>query len=388
VLHHYESGPDAMLAVDQQGIIRRANGFALALLGYSPGELVGSPLDCVLPDRFRESHRVHVERYFHNPYARHLPLGANLVARRRDGREIGVDISIVPLETPEGTLALAVLRPHSPPEEEKALRERLDFESLITDVTAHVVVATPGDIDRALLQALDRLRTAVQVDRAVLLEYAEDWSAALLTHVSYGDGVPPIPEKVDVRNLFPWCDRRLQSGETVFIPDVAALPPEAEQDRANFQRLTAAAVLIVPIFPAAGFRHAIVVDTARKPRNWPVSLAPRMRLLGEIMVNALQRSRHAAELARTVEKPKSLKERPESENLYLRDAVAPQVVPEGIVATGPAMAGAVELAHRVAPTSSAVLLLGRLLVAVNCAALPASLVESELFGAPPHPPGP
>jgi len=283
----------------------------------------------------------------------------------------------------------------------RSLHERLDFEALITNVTAGVVVATPEDIDTALLSALERFRLAIAADRTVLLEYAEDWSAAHITHVAYGDGVPPIPEKVNVRELFPWTDGRLQAGETVDIPDVSALPEDAAVDRANFGRLTAAALLIVPIFPADGFRHVLVADTAWKPREWPVELEPRMKLLGQIMVNALARARHARDLGRALAEVSALKDRLESENLYLRDVVGPKASLDGIVATSPAMASVVELVERVAPTDSAVLLLGetgtgkemlaraihrlsrrrdRLVVAVNCAALPASLVESELFG--------
>ena len=290
---------------------------------------------------------------------------------------------------------------HLATEVERGLRERLEFEELITDISARVVVATPETIDQALREALERLRSAVGADRAVFFEYADDWSSGLITHVACGEGVPPLPERVNVKDLFPWVDGQLRSGKTVHIPDVSAMPAEAAPDRAAFQQMVTATLLIVPIVSPRGFSHAVIVDTAWQPRSWPPLLEPRIRLLGEVMVSARLRSRHEVQLARAVEELEALKDRLESENLYLRDAIARPDPVEGIVARSGAMAGVVELVHRVAPTDSAVLLLGetgtgkellaraihrlsprrdRLLVAVNCAALPASLVESELFG--------
>src|SRR5262249_12279671 len=157
---------------------------------------------------------------------------------------------------------------------------RLEFEALITDVSARGVVATPETIDEALHDALERLRVAVGADPAGFLEYAHDWAAGPLTPVAHRDRVAHIPHPVNIRQLFPWADGRLQAGETLFIPDVAALPPEAETDRASWRQTTTAALLIVPIFPSDRFRHAIVVDSAWKARSWPAALAPRMRLLG------------------------------------------------------------------------------------------------------------
>ena len=102
-------------------------------------------------------------------------------------------------------------------EVERSLRERLDFEALITDVTARVVAATPETIDAALLEALEELRVAVGADRAVLLEYSEDLSSSFITHVAYRAGVSRVPERVDMRALFPWSNNRIAAGETVTL---------------------------------------------------------------------------------------------------------------------------------------------------------------------------
>ena len=141
-------------------------------------------------------------------------------------------------------------------EVERSLRERLDFEALITDVTARVVAATPETIDAALLEALEELRVAVGADRAVLFEYSEDLSSSFITHVAYRAGVSRVPERVDMRALFPWSNNRIAAGETVIVRDALELPPEAAVDRENLQRLGGRAFLVVPIFPTGGgFRH-------------------------------------------------------------------------------------------------------------------------------------
>jgi PAS domain S-box-containing protein len=397
----YDASPEPTVVVGADGVVHRANQALLDLLGHARADVEGHPLERLLPGRLRDAHREHVARFFRGPYERRLPAGSGLVVRCRDGSELKVDVALAPLVAGGEPRARAVLKPHGLADEAQALRERLDFEALITDVTALVVVATPEDIDTAILKALERLRVGVGADRIVLVEYSEDWDAARLTHVAYGEGVPRLPEKVDIQKLFPWCDRQLQAGETVFVPEVAALPPEAEVDRESFRKMTTAALLLVPLLAAEGFRHALAVDSAYLPRAWPIGLAPRIRLLGEIIVDAQRRARHTERLTRVCRELQELKDRLETENLYLRDRLAPASTLDGVVAASPRMARVVELVQQVAPLDSTVLLLGetgtgkemlaraihrlsrrrdRLLVAVNCAALPELLVESELFG--------
>ncbi|HVL48856.1 MAG TPA: PAS domain S-box protein [Candidatus Thermoplasmatota archaeon] len=105
-----ESAPDAILAVDRSGRIALANGRAEALFGYSKDEFPGVAIEHLVPERFRDTHASHRARYGRDPRLRPMGEGLDLWARRRDGTEFPVEISLSPLETPRGPLVIAVVR--------------------------------------------------------------------------------------------------------------------------------------------------------------------------------------------------------------------------------------------------------------------------------------
>ena len=102
--------PDALVIVDRNGNIVLVNGQTEAVFGYARSELLGQPLELLLPQRFHAAHASHRERYFSAPRARPMGIGLNLVGRRKDGTEFPVEISLNPLLL-DGTLhALGAVR--------------------------------------------------------------------------------------------------------------------------------------------------------------------------------------------------------------------------------------------------------------------------------------
>lgn len=107
----FEQAPDAIIVVDTQGRIVRVNTQAEMMFGYSRAELVGQPLELLLPGRFREQHVAHRLGYITQPRLR--PMGAaglELLGRRKDGHELAVDIMLSPLLIAERELVIAVVR--------------------------------------------------------------------------------------------------------------------------------------------------------------------------------------------------------------------------------------------------------------------------------------
>ena len=105
-----ESAPDAMVVVDRRGTIVMVNGQAQRLSGYSRGELLGHAVELLVPERFHPRHVGHREGYFAAPSTRPMGAGLELYVRRRDGSELPAEISLSPLETPEGVLVTAAIR--------------------------------------------------------------------------------------------------------------------------------------------------------------------------------------------------------------------------------------------------------------------------------------
>ena len=105
-----EAAPDAILEVDREGKIVLANRVAESLFGYSREELLAMDVDALVPDAMRGGHAAHRAEYWNHPETR--PMGVNLVlsARRRDGSDIPVEISLSPVKSEDGFRVTAIIR--------------------------------------------------------------------------------------------------------------------------------------------------------------------------------------------------------------------------------------------------------------------------------------
>ncbi len=103
----FEAASDAILIVDQSGVITSANRKTEEMFGYPREALMGQPLEMLLPERLRGRHIGHRAAYFQEPHVRPMGRGLDLVARRGDGSEFPVEISLSYMETEDGLRALA-----------------------------------------------------------------------------------------------------------------------------------------------------------------------------------------------------------------------------------------------------------------------------------------
>ncbi len=97
-----ELAPDAMLVVDERGLIVLLNAQAESLFGYPRTELLGLAVEVLIPDRFRQAHMSHRESYLDDPRVRAMGVGQQLYALRRDGAEFPVEVSLSPVATGNG----------------------------------------------------------------------------------------------------------------------------------------------------------------------------------------------------------------------------------------------------------------------------------------------
>jgi len=104
-----DAAPDAMIIIDSSGATRFANRQVSSLFGYTYDEIVGHPVEMLIPERFRARHVGHRE---HDRSVRLRPMGAGLelYGRRKDGTEFPVEISLSPIEHEQGALVAAAIR--------------------------------------------------------------------------------------------------------------------------------------------------------------------------------------------------------------------------------------------------------------------------------------
>jgi transcriptional regulator with GAF, ATPase, and Fis domain len=203
-------------------------------------------------------------------------------------------------------------------------------------------------------------------------------------------------------SLVPWAARKLADDRGTFsFATIDDLPAEAAVDKQTMQMWKVRSGLYIPIAALRSSEYSLGISSAEAGRNCPEEYIPRLRLLGEMFVNALERSMGERLLRERLEEIERLKLQLEKENVYLREEIKSGQGFQKIVGSSDALQYVSFRVQQVAPTDATVLILGetgtgkgmaahaihelsarrdRPMITVNCAALPANLIESELFG--------
>lgn len=104
-----ESAPNALIMVDAHGTIALVNSQAEDLFGYTRVELLGKPIEMLVPERYRTQHSEQRSGFFHHPSKRAMGAGRDLYGLRKDGSEVPVEIGLTPIRMPEGACVLAAV---------------------------------------------------------------------------------------------------------------------------------------------------------------------------------------------------------------------------------------------------------------------------------------
>ena len=292
------------------------------------------------------------------------------------------------------------------PGQDSSIHEGLAFERLLADLSARFVSLAPFEVDQEIEQGLRLIVQALDVDRASLMEFSEDGSELTFTHQwvreSFRNDVRRAVRKL-VNEETPWYLEKLLQGETLAYSRLPEeLPDEAAAEKAYCAAMGLRSNLTIPLKLSGRPIAALAVGCFQRERRWPPELIPRLRLLGEVFLNAVARRNQAVSLEGALAEIRILKAQLEEENLYLRKEIDVATrAGGGIVGEGAAIKKALVQVEQVAPTDATVLLLGetgtgkelmartihalstrqgRTMVRLNCAALPPTLIESELFG--------
>ncbi len=291
--------------------------------------------------------------------------------------------------------------PTTPQELTERLQEQLRFETVLSDLSARFINLPADQVDREIEGALRRLVESLGLDRSTLVQLSEDEKTLVVTHGWAAPGFELFKGMIFKEGL-PWALQQVLQGKTIHFSRVDDLPEEAARDKATIRQTGPKSNVTFPL-SAGGSQvfGALAFGKMTEERTWPEELLQRLRLAAQVVANALERRRAEQKLQHALAEIKKLQNRLEQENVYLRQEVRLRHDHAQIVGQGRAIKQVLSQVEQVAGTEATVLLLGetgtgkellasaihnlsprrdRAMVRVNCAALPASLVESELFG--------
>jgi formate hydrogenlyase transcriptional activator len=394
-----ESVPSGILVVDPVGTIVLVNHQLERQFGYSREALIGQSVETLLPDVWRAVHAMHREGFQRVPEVR-ASLETDLHGRRRDGSAFPAEISLIPLQTEEGIFVLGCIVDITARLEGARLtvERQLDFERLIAELSYKFINLPSDEVVEAIVDALHRIGETLELDRCSF--YTVQPEGDLLAPISWWrDSIPPRLVVTSAREHFPWANETILAGNLLCFSTIEDVPNPV--DRAGYLRDGVRSSVTVPLSVSSRVVGAMGFDMLGKAREWTPDTLHTLNVIATVFGNVLARLEGDKELRRAISQVERVRDRLDAENKYLKREFQDRLGSGTVIGRSATVGRALEQIRQVAATDSTVLLLGetgtgkelfatqihelsarrdRPMVRVNCSAIPATLMESELFG--------
>ena len=162
----FEIAPDAMILVDANGRIVRANAQTERLFGYARQDLLGASVEMLVPEQERRAHAVHRADYALHPRSRPMGAGQELSGLKRSGERFPVEIALSPIDTPEGSLFVASIRDVSATQRARQAVARARHDACVARI-GETALAAP-DLGAAIAGVAELVTQTLDIDAALI----------------------------------------------------------------------------------------------------------------------------------------------------------------------------------------------------------------------------
>lgn len=283
-----EQSPN-MIFINQGGRVVYVNKRCIDVMGYSRAEFCAPDFDfmtLIAPESVA---------LVRSNFQRHLagediaPYEYSLINKRQEKIEAIITSKLINYKGEKAILGIITdITERKRAEEE--LRYRLRFQRLITSVSSQFINLYPAQIDDEIDRALQQLGEFADADRSYVFQFSGDQKYVSYTHEWCADQIEPAIERIQNAPIdsFPWVLKQLLNGYMVLIPRVSELPPEAAQEKREFEQQGIQSMLAVPMLSGGSVLGFIGLDSVREAKMWAEDTSSLLKIVGQVFANALE----------------------------------------------------------------------------------------------------
>ena len=280
---------------------------------------------------------------------------------------------------------------------QQLFEKKQQFDKLLSNISRKFLAIPTDQLEKEFPDALQSIARNEDIDRCSLGTFSETEGMLRITADADETSTDTLPK--DAEYQVPWLQARMKEGRLTYYSTLDELPEEAAKDRKWLAELKIESMVAIPLTVGGIPVGGIAFEVVGRSRRWSEEEINKFFRIAEVFANVLARQKGDRELREALSEVHELKDRLEQENIFLREGI--EIKHHKVVGESDSIKRILSQAEMVAHQDTTVLILGetgtgkellahaihnmsprknRAMITVNCVALPATLIESELFG--------